>query len=344
MIDANANRAAEGLRVAEDVARFALDHKDLARQLKDLRHGLAAALAALPGGDLLRLAHRDTEGDVGTAIKATAEASRAGLRSIAAAAMARVTQALRVIEESTKSLAPTTAPAFEALRYRAYTVERDLLLALPTGRAPQWRLCVLITESLCRHPWDEVAAAAIDGGADCLQLREKSLSARELTARAAALVTLAKQSRCAAIINDRPDVALITGADGVHLGQDDLTVAHTRALAGDRLLVGVSTHNLDEATRAAHSGADYCGVGAMFPTATKARETSGVEYLRAYLASPTLAAIPHLAIGGIAPDNIGLLNGAGVRGVAVSSCVCAADDPAAVCRALIAAGAPTPTP
>jgi thiamine-phosphate pyrophosphorylase len=123
----------------------------------------------------------------------------------------------------------------------------------------------------------------------------------------------------------------------VHLGQSDLRVQDVRRLAGDALLVGVSTHDLAEAHAAAQAGADYCGVGAMFPTTTKERPTSGLPYLRAYLADEACSRLPHLAIGGISPSNAHHLAQAGCKGVAVSASVCGADDPADACRRLLAA-------
>lgn len=347
IIDANANRAAEGLRVMEDLARFALDHARLAADFKQARHDLQEALAAVPGSRLALLASRDTPGDVGTVIKAEAtELHRGSLGSVAAAAAGRTTQALRAIEEVMKLTVPQAAVRVEAVRYRVYESEKQLGLSLGTGRGVQWQLCVLITESLCRRPWIDVARAAIEGGADCLQLREKELADAELLRRAKALVSLSRSTRvgerggsvgthAAVVINDRADIALLAGADGVHLGQDDAPVIDVRALAGDRLLIGVSTHDLAEARRALHDGADYVGVGAMFPTATKPRDTSGPEYLAAFLElTSQTRPLPHLAIGGITPANLPQLVAAGCRGIAVSSVVCGADDPAAVCRSL----------
>jgi thiamine-phosphate pyrophosphorylase len=139
------------------------------------------------------------------------------------------------------------------------------------------------------------------------------------------------------IVNDRVDVALAAGADGVHLGMGDLPIVEARRICGDELLIGASTHSLDEARSAAAAGTDYCGVGAMFVSSTKDRAVSGPGYLRDYLGAPTLAEIPHLAIGGITIENIGVLAAAGCRGIAVSSAVCGAEDPEGVCRALLGA-------
>jgi thiamine-phosphate pyrophosphorylase len=370
IIDANLNRAREALRVLEDLARFALNSPDVSARLKALRHGLQDAATGL-GIDRLRLlAARDTEGDVGTTITTANEGVRADLRSLGIANAMRLTEALRSIEEAAKlhpsgprlnnaTPAPNAWAAFESLRYRAYEVEKVLVPILPgvgpgvlgglgkgVGGRPQFRLCVLLTESLCKRPWLEVARAAIEGGADCLQLREKNLDGGELLSRARQLVELASQyghtnstpttptpTRPAIFINDRPDIALLAGADGVHVGQTDLPIQEVRRLAGPKLLIGVSTGNLADASAAVEAGADLCGVGPMFHTTTKDKPIlAGTTYLKQYLAA---FRVPHLAIGGITPANVGQLVDAGCRGIAVSSVVCGADDPAAICRQLL---------
>jgi len=197
----------------------------------------------------------------------------------------------------------------------------------------QWRVCVLLTGRLCARPWRDVLAAALEGGADCIQVREKELSTRELFERVRAVIDRARPAGAATVVNDRADVALACGADGVHVGQDDLSVRDVRRLAGERLLVGASTHSLQEARAAVESGADVCGVGAMFATGTKPGiAPGGAGYLRAYLSS--FGGVPHLAIGGITVANVHELSAAGCRGVAVSGAVCGAPDPAAVVRAL----------
>lgn len=342
ILDANANRAREALRVLEDAARFALNDAELSAALKGMRHDLRAALESL-GADRLRLvASRDTPGDVGTEISTPAEGVRRGLPAVVAAAGARLSEALRVLEETAKTLqAPgadggsEAAGSLQRLRYRAYELERRAVGAMGTGRARQWRLCVILTEALCRRPWDEVARLAIAGGADCLQLREKTLDARHLVERARRLVDLARPAGASVVVNDRVDVALASGADAVHVGQTDLSVSAVRAIAGERLLVGVSAGTLDQARRAVRDGADYCGLGAMFPTTTKDKpQIAGPRLMAGYLKDEACRAVPHLAIGGITRASVRELTATGCRGVAVSSAACAADDPAAECRAI----------
>ena len=337
MVDANANRAREALRTLEDLARFGLDDAGAAAECKNARHGLQQALAALPLDAGQLLAARDTAGDSGTTIKAPTEFQRQGLGDIARAACGRLTEALRCIEEASKALnAPRVARDIESTRYRIYELEKRLLLALGTGRAAQWTLCVLITESLCtHHAWDRVADLAIAGGADCLQLREKTLDGGELLRRATHLREIAK-GRAAIIVNDRVDVALAAGVEGVHLGQHDLSIAQARSIAGFRLLVGVSTANLEHARAAARDGADYCGLGPMFLSSTKPKDhLAGLDYLREYLSEPAVARLPHLAISGITAENAHTLAAAGCRGVAVSSAVCSSRDPQAAASAII---------
>ncbi len=346
ILDANANRAREALRVLEDLARFSLNNAPLSSSLKSLRHDLVAAVASLniPAADLL--AARDTDHDVGTAISTPSEHARPDLISLARANAARLTEALRSLEEAAKALpsspSPTTSP-FEPLRYRAYTIEQSLITALSLPPLPPILLCVLITESLCTRPWLDVAAASISGGCNILQLREKALSDRELLFRARLLTTLAARHtpkpsspRPLIFINDRPDIAALSGADGLHIGPDDLTPADARRIIGPRMHLGISTDSLPRARAAVAAGATICGVGPMFPTATKPKPvTLGPEYLSQYLADPETSRVPHLAIGGITPDNLPVLTSRACTGIAVSSIVCRDIDPERVCRSLM---------
>ena len=339
ILDAAANRACEGLRLIEDAARFILDHAQLTEELKSIRHAVRTTIRDAGIDSLALIASRDTPTDVGAMIDTDSERSRHSQRSIIDAAAGRAAEALRSIEEILKldPAASDAAKTTESLRYRLYEAHLRLSLALGADRDHfhGWRLCVIITEALCKHPWLETARLAIAGGADCIQLREKTLGDRELLIRATALVNMARPLNVSVIINDRPDIALLANAHGVHVGQGDLDVESTRKLAGARLLVGVSASTIKQAIDARHAGADYCGVGAMFPTTTKRKPAiAGPALLTQYLAH-TPALPPALAIGGINASNIHELISAtdGARfGVAVSSTICTADDPQAVAK------------
>lgn len=344
LADAAANRTREGLRLLEDIARFVLDDAALCADLKQARHGVTQAMSALARhapsfGPAGLTAWRDTPGDVGTAVKTREEIARHSTLDAAGAGAGRAAEGLRSLCEVAKIVGGAeAASALEALRYRVYDLHTRLAKALGAGERRQWRLCVLITQSECRRAWEDVAQSAAAGGADCLQLREKSLDGRELLARARRLVDIAHRRGAAAIINDRPDIALLSGADGVHVGQEDLPIDEVRRLCGSRLIVGVSTSNFEQAGAAASAGADYCGVGPMFATTTKTKPVlAGVAYLREYLADERTRRTPHLAIGGVNASNASELAAAGARGVAVCAAVCKAPDPGLAAAEIIEA-------
>ncbi|QYK49485.1 MAG: thiamine phosphate synthase [Phycisphaeraceae bacterium] len=339
ILDANGNRAREGLRVLEDIARFALNDGAASEELKRLRHALVEAIGTLTAQSndpLLLLEARDTPGDVGTSISTPSETARTDLIHLVRSNASRLGEALRSMEEAAKALNSESGP-FERARYSVYTVERLLVLALAKPAIPRVRLCVLLTGSMCVLPWQSVAEASLAGGCNMIQVREKEMSDRELLARVRCVMEIRDRLAPPAlvIVNDRPDIARLAGADGVHVGQGDLTPADARTVVGERALVGVSTGTIEEARAAVAMGADLCGVGPMFATSTKDKPvTHGPEYLSAYLADAAASRAPHLAIGGITPENLPQLVARGCRGIAVSSVVCRDKDPEAVCRLL----------
>ena len=174
---------------------------------------------------------------------------------------------------------------------------------------------------------------ALRGGADVVQLRDKTADDDALL-RAAAWV----RERCAAhgalfILNDRPDLAVRAGADGVHVGQDDMAVADARAIVGDDAIVGLSTHSIEQADAGARSGADYIAVGPVHATPTKeGRPAIGLEPVRH--AAAHVDAVPWFAIGGIDRETVGAVVEAGARRAVIVRAIAHAEDPEAVTRAL----------
>ncbi len=334
LIDANANRAAEGLRVLEDIARFTLDRADLAQRAKSARHALRRAVALLAPD---AIATRDTAGDVGTAITTPTESDRsAGLPALVSANAKRAQEALRVLEESAKLLG---APAndLEAARYAAYDLERDLLSTLEQSRCPQWKLCVLVSRDTCAHHTpSDVILAAISAGADAIQIREKGGTDRDLLARVAPLVELTNTVGAHSIVNDRPDLARLTGASAVHLGRGDLPIDRAREILRADQWIGLTCATMDDIERAIALGADSVGIGPMFPSTTKPKPTTaGPDFAQRAIERLAPLSIPHLAISGITPGTITELTRAGVRGVAVSAAVCAAPDPGQAARDIL---------
>ena len=177
---------------------------------------------------------------------------------------------------------------------------------------------------------DDVLAAVIDGGCRMVQLREKEWPSGRLLPVAERLLSRARRGGVTFIINDRVDLAVALGADGVHLGQDDLPPRAARPLLGTGMLLGLSTHSVAQAHAARDAGADYVAVGSMFATATKPDfELVGPGLVRKL--RPDIS-VPLVGIGGITHDNVAEVIRAGADGVAVISAVCAAADPAAATR------------
>jgi thiamine-phosphate pyrophosphorylase len=331
LLDANSNRAREGLRVIEDYARFVLNDLAICGALKQIRHDFVEATRQFTDDAIL---HRDTPGDVGTTTKTPAELQRSDVAHVVVAAGKRLGEALRAIEEFLKTTDPSNASKIESLRYRFYDIEQKLAFTLRRAACglASVRLYVLITESICKRPWIEAAEQAILGGADCLQLREKSLDSGEFLSRARNFVQLCKRHSVISIINDRPDIALMSGADGVHVGQGDLPSREVRKLIGSGKILGVSTHHIEQARRAVLDGADYIGVGPVFRSPTKPRDfLPGLDYARQVARE---IPIPAVAIAGITAENVDDVLATGIKAVAVTAAVVGCDDIAGTARKL----------
>jgi thiamine-phosphate pyrophosphorylase len=180
---------------------------------------------------------------------------------------------------------------------------------------------------------EEIARRAIAGGADVIQLRDKVCGCRELCRIGRALRTITMKTGTLFIVNDRLDVALACGADGVHLGQNDIRVGVTRQIAPPGFIIGVSVGTVDEAVRAEEEGADYLAISPVFSTASKndAGPGRGLDVVREIRRS---VSVPVIAIGGINLDNVREVIAAGADGVAVISAVVGSRDIIATAREL----------
>jgi thiamine-phosphate pyrophosphorylase len=341
VLDAAANRAREALRVIEDYARFVLDDQRLTARLKELRHRLTAALASLPAAELL--AARDTPSDVGTSLTCAGEQNRPNLASVVTANCKRLQESLRSLEEYGKLISVSFAADIEQMRYESYALEGAVVLA-DEGRTrlAAARLYVLVDGGTSEAAFASLVGRLTVAGVHVLQLRDKRLGDRELLGRARRLRELTRGTETLFIMNDRPDLAAVANADGVHVGQDELGAAETRAVVGPHALVGVSTHSVDQARRAAADGADYIGVGPTFVSGTKVFDSAqlqGVDLLRSVVRDVQL---PAFAIGGIDAGNLPAVLAAGITRIAVSGAVVGAADPAAAVRELLAILNPTP--
>ena len=333
IIDANFNRAREAARVVEEFCRFVLDCAPLASRAKQLRHELSAAIALLDSSQLI--ASRDTLGDVGCDIEVDGQLKRAEVQDCFSAGCKRLTEALRVLAETTQTIDADIAKRFEKLRYTCYTLEKDIVIfGIPSEKFKSVRLYVLISG----HNIDDISSLAKNctaGGADCLQLRVKNFSDVQYLAAAKKVVQICKDSGTVSIINDRVDMAIASDADGVHLGQDDLPIAEARKMQLKPLIFGKSTHSISQLRQALSEEPHYVGLGAVFPTETKENvEVAGLDYIAKATEILRETPVGHTAIGGINFENIDKVLAAGAKTVAVSAAVNKTDNPKAMCRAL----------
>ena len=329
ILDAAANRAREGLRVVEDFVRFTLDDGHLSEKLKTLRHQLREIMERLDGDALMQ--SRDTQGDVGTTISTSQEMSRSGLQDVAKAGLKRAQEATRTLEEFSKTVAiprdgESMPEQFALIRYGLYTLEKAILTIVSSAAQLEGRsLYLLLTKGICQLGWETVLREAIAGGVGIVQVREKSMADAELLAHARQVRELTRESGTHLIMNDRPDLAVLAGCDGVHVGQEELSVRDVRRIVGPDLLVGVSTHSIEQARQAVLDGASYIGVGPTFPSHTKQfEEFAGLELVQQVSEEISLPAFP---IGGIVAANLDAVLATGATRVAVSGAVCRSEDP-----------------
>ncbi len=324
ILDANLDRAREGLRVIEEWCRFGLDRAESAALCKQLRQELGHW-----HHPEFRWA-RDTPGDVGTLLTHTQEESRADVSAVLQANLCRVQEALRVLEEYGKVYDPAMGIACKQMRYQIYTLESALLSPHKVQLLQQTKL-YLVTSPV--EALSATVEAALRGGIQLVQYRDKDPDDPIRLSRAMVLRSLCRQYQALFIVNDRIDIALAVDADGVHLGQEDFPVDVARRLLGSQKMIGRSTTNPAELARAMEEGVDYIGVGPVYATPTKTdKAVAGLDYVR-YAAAH--AKVPWFAIGGIDSQNLSQVMEAGAERVAVVRAIMQADDPAGATKALL---------
>jgi thiamine-phosphate pyrophosphorylase len=323
ILDANINRCAEGLRVIEEIARFADDDEALTRAVKELRHGIRS-LSARFAGDMTRF--RDSEGDVGGRFSTHSEGRRESLSGMARANFFRVEEGLRVIEEFSKMKYPEGSLEAKKLRFRVYELEKAFLTGVRPGALmpdPPFLYSFIDRSIVPAGRVAEVTAALIEGGSGMIQYRAKDLSLQEMRSDLAIAVPAAREAGIPLIVNDLPGIAAETGADGVHLGSADADPAAAREMLGPARIIGLSVRTPEETAAAPADIVDYIGVGAVFPTATK--DDAVVSGLEAVRSAKESSPLPVVAIGGITADNAGSVLEAGADGLAVISALLEGD-------------------
>lgn len=331
LVDANLNRLSEGLRTLEDVARFLLNDARLTASFKSLRHELAHGHASL---DKDRLSARDSAQDIAAFAEEEGEQRRGHVVEIVTANAKRAEESLRVLEEFAKLPGSVLESGkFKKARFALYDLERELTgKVLRHNRRVSGLYVIIDPELLQERSGVDVAEKAIRGGARAVQLRDKRRSKTEILHRANELRALCAHFDVLFIVNDHLDIALASGADGLHLGQDDLPLSAARRLLPIDTIIGCTTRTVESALRAQDEGADYVAVGSMYPTGSKT-DTHVVGPGRLREVKEAIS-IPVVAIGGITADNAADVVAAGADSIAVISAVVGAEDVEGAARRL----------
>jgi thiamine-phosphate pyrophosphorylase len=316
ILDANLDRAREGLRVIEEWCRFGLNDAALTERCKHLRQLLAKLHTTE-----LRSA-RNTPGDPGTELTHPNEAIREGLDQVLQANFCRVEEALRVLEEYGKIYSADMAASVKQMRYQIYTLETQLLAKHRHQKLKQALLYLVTSPSDHLIP---IVESALQGGVTLVQYRDKTADDLVRLGNAQKLRELCTRYNALFIVNDRIDLALAVNADGVHLGQQDLPLEMARQMLGSGRIIGRSTHSPEDLARAIAEGADYVGVGPVYETPTKAgRTAAGLDYVKH---AAQQRSVPWFAIGGIDTTNIHEVLEAGATRISVVRGIMQAEQP-----------------
>ncbi len=331
IIDANFNRAREAARVMEEFCRFYLNSEFLTARIKQLRHELCTEISKFQQSRLL--ANRDTEGDVGIGKQVKGQLSRKDINDSFTAACKRFSEAMRVLAETTQSIDPEIAASFEDLRYRSYALEKDAALQGDCiNKFKNVKLYVLISSD---NPLDIISMArcCAIGEVDCIQIRCKNTADDQLVAVCRQVSEFCRDMGVICIVNDRVDIAIASSADGVHLGQHDISIEDARKLQQGPMIIGKSTHNMNQLEIALAQNPSYVAAGPVFESETKEiPEIAGLDYIKKASARLKNEAPKVVAIGGINLDNLEKVLSAGADAVAVCSAITKAPDPIEACK------------
>ena len=310
IIDANLDRAREGLRVLEDWARFALGRKDLVKNIKNFRQIL--------GKHHLKLykESRNFIRDECAGLSHPEQFKRNNTSSIISSNAARVQEALRVIEEYSRDHNQNLCKISSEIRYKIYNLEIVLLEA-----ESNFSLRKILNENdlyfitLDSENLFEKIKNILEGGVKIIQLRCKEGKDTDILKFAIKVRELCNKFSALFLINDRVDIALACNADGVHLGQDDMDIQSARNILGFSKIIGISASNELDINKAIQNGCDYLGIGPVFETSTKKGKVPlGIETLNSLTKD---ISIPWFAIGGIKQENISLLKENNICKVAI---------------------------
>lgn len=317
-IDANINRSIEGLRVCEDIFRFFMHHP-LSAEIKEARHRIASLASSLSPGDILYF--RDVDADAQKFIDTPGEMSRGNVSGVFRSNIRRAAEALRSLEEFSKMVDSSVSGEFQKLRFTIYNIEQRgwglLQKSLFMEKFRNSLYAVIDSSFVGSDRILDTANVLADSGVGIIGLHMKNASDREYLNHAEAVASVCRGRDIIFIVKGRGDIALLSGADGVHLGRSDIPVLKIDGMNGGRLLKGVSVRGEDEAEGALKGGADYLAIGPVYDTTSgdgKQLQGIGMDVVRRVC---SLSDRPVIATGGIKKGDVKSLLEAGISGIAV---------------------------
>ena len=320
IIDANLDRAREGLRVLEDWCRFGLGREDLVKKFKNFRQIL--------GKHHLEIYKKSRNYVIDNSIGMShpEQFKRKEIKQLISSNAARVQEALRVVEEFSRIYDYSLSQNASKIRYEIYSLEVEILEIISNKILRK----ILDENNLYVISKDEpniinLLKAALEGGARIIQQRCKSENDYEILQQALEIRQLCNKFKAIFIVNDRVDIALASNADGVHLGQSDIDIKSARKLLGFSKIIGTSANNAADINKAIKEGCDYLGIGPIFKSSTKPNKS--VIGIREVIELSKDIEIPCFAIGGINSKNIQELKNIGIKKVAIISGIINADNP-----------------
>jgi len=320
IIDANLDRAREGLRVLEDWARFGLGKEEYVEKIKNFRQIL--------GKNHLEV-YKQSRNHIEDRCKGLThkeQLNRKSSEQIIASNSGRVQEALRVIEEFSRAHNHKLSKIASEIRYEIYTLEIELLSLTKFKKSEEILKendLYVITDQ--KENLLEIIEEILIAGVRIIQHRFKTGTDKNHLQEAIQIKSLCKKYNSLFIINDRVDIALASNADGIHLGQDDLDLKTARKLLGYTKIIGISANNENDISNALKEGCDYIGIGPVFETALKKnKKPIGIEKIKKLTKDLT---IPWFAIGGINSNNISYLKKNGFKKFALISQIMNSDDP-----------------
>lgn len=318
VMDSNINRVCEGFRVLEDISRFKYNFSPLSKELKKLRHKVRKS-CRVEDNELLQ--SRDVLSDIGPKVTAELDLKRdSEIQSLIVGNFKRIQEGLRTLEEISKTdIDSSDSSLYEEIRYCSYNLEKQFIsqvsrkdFALPEIYG------ITYHKVSCGRSNIEVVKEMIRAGIKLIQYREKDLSIKERYEECCTIRELTREAGVFFIVNDHIDIALLVGADGVHIGQDDIPISEVRKILGDDKIIGLSTHSPVQAEKAVADGADYIGVGPIFKTQTKVNVCDPVGFSYLEWVNNNIK-IPYVAIGGIKEHNLPEILKRGASSVALVS-------------------------